>query len=144
MAKSGFDDGIEKGQGLMRPPIFVWEPNDLMAFDSVEAAERFVEPFDADEGEVYDSDGRRLRFEVLGGDVFLVADEERASHQGDLRQALLQAFTAVGEPARADQSLNSLVAAASKRFDATAYAYGSSLREVLARAARALLRWRGS
>jgi hypothetical protein len=28
----------------MDPPIFAWEPNDLVAFESVKAAERFLEP----------------------------------------------------------------------------------------------------
>ncbi len=34
----------------MKAPIFVWQPNDLLAFSSVEAAEGWVEWQDVDEG----------------------------------------------------------------------------------------------
>jgi hypothetical protein len=50
----------------MRTPIFVWEPNDMAAFESVEEAESHTEPYDVDEGVVYDAEGRLLAFELEG------------------------------------------------------------------------------
>lgn len=50
----------------MKPPIFVWEDGDLAVFDSPEEAEAAVESPDV-ENEIYkvfDSEGRRLRFEI--------------------------------------------------------------------------------
>ena len=86
----------------MKPPIFVWEPNDLLAFGSVEATEGWIEWQDHDEGKVFDCEGRLL-------ELFLVEDsptpsvrvrplEEQPAHQDELRTALLEAFAAVGEP----------------------------------------------
>jgi hypothetical protein len=51
----------------MKPPIFVFEPNDLTIFESVENAERYIEPPEVRDGSLffYDSEGR-----VLEGSVY--------------------------------------------------------------------------
>lgn len=83
----------------MEPPIFVWEPNDLNSFASAEAAERYIEPYDVDELEVYDAVGRKLRFETRGDwgfmkepDVVLVEVEKTPTHQERLRRVLVTAL----------------------------------------------------
>jgi hypothetical protein len=44
----------------MQPPLFLWEPRELLAFQSLEAMEGFIEPPDVDEGRAFDSTGMLL------------------------------------------------------------------------------------
>lgn len=44
----------------MRPPIFVYEPDDLSVFDELWKAERYIEPYDIGDLFFYDSDGLLL------------------------------------------------------------------------------------
>jgi hypothetical protein len=96
---------------MMRPPIFIVEVNgDVSAYESVEAAERGVESVDVEDGEyqaAYDADGQLLELHVetptkrqrcvlfpfITGieltPVHLRPLEQVASHQGDLRSALV-------------------------------------------------------
>jgi hypothetical protein len=41
----------------MKPPLFIWESDDLTAFESVAALEAFVEPPDVDAGRAFDATG---------------------------------------------------------------------------------------
>jgi hypothetical protein len=100
----------------MRPPIFVWEPNDLLVFASVEAAERFVEPPDADAGVVYDAEGRLLAFETDSRRTSLLERESAPTHQGELRRAIAEALLAVGTEVDGSAPLEQLVAEALARF----------------------------
>ena len=83
----------------VRPPIFVWVPSDLRVFATADAAQRYVEPYDVDEYEVYDAEARKLHFETVGDwgfmkepDVFLVASEDAPTHQEQLRRVLVAAL----------------------------------------------------
>jgi len=108
----------------MRAPIFVWQPNELLAFSSVEEAEGFVEPYDVNEGTTYDADGRLLVFELEGDGHFwqrrvvLRARESQPTHDKDLRLAILQASEAAGAKAEPSASLEQLVEEAHARFSA--------------------------
>ena len=131
----------------MEPPIFVWEPNDLSVFATVEAAQRYIEPYDTDVYEVYDADGRKLRFETRGTegfmkepDVVLVEAEETPRHQEQLRGVLV---SALGKSISGSEPLEVLVSEAALRFDTTRQANPSSLGQALVRAARALRGRRG-
>jgi hypothetical protein len=120
----------------MKPPIFLWEPNDLLVFNSAEAAEGWIEWQDVDEGTVYDSEGRLLQ-------LFLVEDprneaiessrfswfrirhppsvkirkmEDEPTHQAELREAILQAFAAINEPLSDGLDFDELCARASTAF----------------------------
>lgn len=120
----------------MKPPIFVWEPNDMMAFESVRAVEGWVEWQDVDEGTVFDSEGRLL-------ELYLVQDprneanenrrfawfrikhppavrvrslEDEPGHKEELRSALLEAFSATGDAKAADARLEELSSAAAEKF----------------------------
>jgi hypothetical protein len=108
------------GEGV-RPPIFVWEPNDLSVFATVDAAERYIEPYDVDVYEVYDAEGRKLRFETRVGerlmkeqDVVLVGAEQTPTHQEQLRHALV---TALGTSISGSEPLEVLGREAALRFD---------------------------
>jgi hypothetical protein len=105
----------------VEPPIFAWEPNDLSAFATVDAAQRYVEPYDVDVYEVYDAEGRKLRFETRGEerfmkqqDVVLVEVEETPTHRQRLRHILV---TALGTSISGSEPLDVLVREAALRFD---------------------------
>ncbi|HEX4186899.1 MAG TPA: hypothetical protein VHY83_03275 [Solirubrobacteraceae bacterium] len=108
----------------IRPPIFIWEPNELLAFDSIHSAEGFVEPYDADDGTVYDAEGRLLRFETAEGSrpwsagVVLREQEATPTHQPELRQAIMRAAAAAGAPLDGSAPLAALVEQALSRFRA--------------------------
>lgn len=52
---------IEAACDHLQPPIFVWEPNDLVVFGSVDDACRHVEKYDFDIVSGYDATGRKFR-----------------------------------------------------------------------------------
>lgn len=71
----------------MNPPIFLWQPDDLIVFESALIAERFVEG--DTEGDLFDSEGRRLRFDVVEEVrkhpyvvLALRSGEDEPTHQG--------------------------------------------------------------
>lgn len=102
----------------MKPPLFVWEPNDLMAFESVEGLEAYVEPPDVDTGRAFDATGRLLSVTAEGTRTVVRDAEVVASHQDELRTALVTALTeAEGDSVRS-ASLEELVALAAARFTA--------------------------
>jgi hypothetical protein len=101
---------------LVKPPLFIWEPNDLMAFESAEALEAFVEPPDVDAGRAFDATGRLLSVKAEGTRTIVRDAEAVVSHQDELRSALVTALTAKeGESVR-PASLEELVALAAARF----------------------------
>ena len=108
----------------MRAPIFVWEPNDLIVFDSVERAEAWIEPYDVADRVVYDADGRLLAFALEGPGrvwerrVVLHERESRPTHEGGLRTAIVQASEAAGRKLDPSASLEELVEEALMRFGA--------------------------
>jgi hypothetical protein len=84
--------------------IFLFEGRDLMVQPDAAAAERFIEPYDVQVGEIYDEQGRPLRATIVGaedrvqvGKVRLsVADREPAI--ADLVARVAAFLDAVGEP----------------------------------------------
>jgi hypothetical protein len=101
----------------MNPPLFIWEPNDLMAFDSARALEAFVEPPDVDAGRAFDATGRLLSVTAEGGRTVVRDAEPVASHQEELHTALVTALDGLdgGENVR-EASLEELVAIAAARL----------------------------
>lgn len=121
----------------MKPPIFivVASNGDLLAFDSVAHAERYVKSIDVEKGEyvqAFDSEGRLLALEVerptvrhnfLGLEsieltpVHLVERESDPTHSMDLMSTLLGALARVGQPSeRAKATLGELVEDAFRNF----------------------------
>jgi len=93
-----------------KPPIFIWEPNDLSAFESQEAAEKSLETVDVEDGvytAAYDAQGLLLRFRVIertrrllgtvsGGKFTIEPAEEHPTHMADLEAILRKFIAAVG------------------------------------------------
>jgi hypothetical protein len=100
----------------MEPPLFVWEPNDLIVFDSASALQAYVEVPDADVGVAYDAVGRLLRLRVENDRVVVAAAEAVATHQADLSEALTEALQAVGRAVPSDAELSDLVRLAHATF----------------------------
>jgi hypothetical protein len=96
------------GKGVVmnpRPPIFILEELDVAVFDSMEDAERFLEPWQIKKGggRIFDADGRLIRAEVSGYRVVLTLAEERPSHAHELEDVLRRYLKAIGDIA-ADSS----------------------------------------
>jgi hypothetical protein len=113
---------VADGYGeLVKPPIFLWEPNDLMVFESAQTIERFVEGETG--GEIFDSEGRRLRFEVVGEQrrhpyvtLALREDEDEPTHQAVLREVLGQALKETDPEEVSGLALEALVEKAVAQF----------------------------
>jgi hypothetical protein len=100
----------------MEPPLFVWEPNDLIAFESAAALEAYVEPADVDSGRAFDATGRLLSVTAEGTRTVVRDAEAEALHREELRTALVTALTeSEGEQVRS-ATLEELVALAATRF----------------------------
>ncbi|MEO5820175.1 MAG: hypothetical protein ABIT71_06680 [Vicinamibacteraceae bacterium] len=82
----------------IRLPIVVNDSGDVSAFASIEEAERFLEPEDIGQGEVFDADGRVLISSVtrhlLAKRVRLTPSEEVVPDR--LRRALVSYLEALG------------------------------------------------
>lgn len=83
---------------MVKPPIIVKAEGDVFVFDDVNAVERYVEPYDVEDGvydQVFDADGKALDFVVeqgallrRGPTVRLVEGEISATHGDDLARLL--------------------------------------------------------
>jgi hypothetical protein len=99
--KSAILAGVETPEDRPAGAIFIFEGNDLAVQPEVEAAERFIEPFDAAEVDAYDELGRRLQARVIGEGwpkqvkLFVVHAGAQLSALMDRVSAFLEA---VGEP----------------------------------------------
>ena len=107
------------------PPIFFWEPNDLVAFDSVGIAERYLEPQDVLAGGCglgFDSEGRGIVASVqkggarhsLGFDdrVRVTRDPSRSVGPGEMREIFREYLTACGKQLQGRESLEELMSLA--------------------------------
>lgn len=96
-------------------PILVIEGLDVLAFSSMAAAQRHLEPWWVKEerGLVYDASGRRMKAVCRGKSVVLSVDREGGMREGELSAALRAHFRAIGKPTLADESssLSQMVAA---------------------------------
>lgn len=87
----------------MKPPIFVDDSGDLLVFESVAAAEHYLEPNDIKvDKEIYDSQGRKLKASPTKGttsfigipikreSVTITSTEKEPQHESQLRYLLLK------------------------------------------------------
>jgi hypothetical protein len=120
----------------MDPPIFAWEPNDLVAFESVKAAERFLEPEHGEVGTLWDSKGQRLRFRLhkphwwsstVGADAWPLEPVDEEPQPEALREALVTVLALVGgdEEQLTQLPMSSLVDKAGERFRAPRRSWGT-------------------
>lgn len=80
------------------PPIIVSESGDIEAFESVEAAESYLEPIDVEDKRfiAYDSRGRLLQLIPTSPRIRIMAAEKDAGHYDDLRHLLAVYLESVG------------------------------------------------
>jgi hypothetical protein len=92
------------------PPIFVWEPNDLASFGSVEEAESYLEPVDVrnDLYSAYDVEGRRLTLGITASSkkslfgwrierVTIACEESARPNRDELRAIFVTYLTGLAE-----------------------------------------------
>jgi hypothetical protein len=96
-------------------PILIIEGLDVLAFSSVQAAQRHLEPWWVKEqrGRVYDATGRSMRAVCRGQRVVLSVDCDNAVHEDEVSAALRAHLRAIGKPKLADEnsSLSQMIAA---------------------------------
>ena len=94
------------------PPIFVWDPGDLMVFDSVEGACSHLEAIDVRDGAytAFDRDGKLLSLDVVPerrrifffhvsiDRVVMRRAPDAPQHIERLREILISFLSRVGEP----------------------------------------------
>lgn len=79
----------------MKAPIIVDDEGDVLVFDSVKKAERYLEPIDFRHGgsPIYDSEGRLLKVTIrthrFVERVFLSEDDHTPEHRERLRRVLM-------------------------------------------------------
>ena len=56
----------------MKEPIFVYEPEDLLVFESKKDAELYLEPYDVGTYEIFDAKGKRLNVTLTGDNMTLI------------------------------------------------------------------------
>jgi hypothetical protein len=98
------------------PPIIVDEQGTATVFESIEDAERYLEPIDVKNGEyvAYDSEGRLLRLVPTSPRITIENAELEPHHPSEVRNLLtrLLAYTGVPEEILQKESLKTLVARA--------------------------------
>jgi len=95
-------------------PILVVEGLDVLAFSSVESAQRHLEPWwiKEDRGRIYDASGHRMTAVCHGQRVVLSVGDASVAQEEELSAALRAHFRATAKPAFADEkSLSQLIAA---------------------------------
>jgi hypothetical protein len=101
----------------MKTPIIVDDNGDINAFDTIDSAEKYLEPYDVDREDcaVYDGDGQRLRLRLESRPfhhrVRLTPSGE-PPHAEALRERLTRFLVAIGESREsfASGSLSELIA----------------------------------
>jgi hypothetical protein len=92
------------------PPIFVWEPNDLASFGSVEEAESYLEPIDVRNNlySAYDVVGHRLTLGITASSkksllgspierVTIACEEGARPNRDELRAIFVKYLTTLGQ-----------------------------------------------
>jgi len=88
------------------PPIFIVEGLDVSVHDSVESAQRWLEPWWVEQklGKVYDSVGTLLKLKITGKRVLILPGEQTAGHAKELESILRRFLKEIGEPIDDDLS----------------------------------------
>ena len=96
------------------PPIIVDEQGTATVFESVEDAERYLEPIDVRNGEyvAYDSEGRLLRLLPTSPRITIENADLEPHHSKEVRELLVRLLSYTGVPVEIlrSESLQELVA----------------------------------
>jgi len=111
------------------PPIFVWEPRDLVVFPTIDDACRYVEPEDVGRVVGFDSAGTKFHFgpaaipvtafgKKLGTRRGVSVDwaQVSPSREAELKEVLQIALTEVGRTFNSEASLQDLIGTANEVF----------------------------
>ena len=85
---------------MIKVPIFFDESGDVLVFESIRYAERYIEPIDVANNEYvgYDSEGRLLQLAVTNKGQILIEDaESEPKHADELRRILVRFLTRLSE-----------------------------------------------
>ncbi len=82
----------------MKPPIFVYEPFDLMIFETKELAEKYLEADIVKDYDYYawDSNGTTLDFIFDGNRVEIIQFENSKIERNKLKEIIIQTFINIG------------------------------------------------
>jgi hypothetical protein len=98
---------------LIEPPVIVDEKGPIYIFESVETAERYLEPIDVEENRyvAFDSVGRLLRIIPTTPVVTIEAAEELSNHAARVRELLIKLLQDCGstDPKLSNLTLPELV-----------------------------------
>ena len=102
----------------MKPPVIVDENGSVNVFDSIEAAERYLEPIDVENDEyiAYDSEGRLLKLIPVHPGIRIESAENEPNHKPELHRVLVEFLSHIegdGDELR-DTTLSDLVTRALK------------------------------
>jgi hypothetical protein len=89
----------------MKTPIIVSDEGDVLIFESIQAAESYIEPWHLDRLITFDSDGTMLNFREEGGGVKLYPVKEEQKHEEELK-GLLKRFLKKVMPTETYDNLN--------------------------------------
>jgi hypothetical protein len=110
------DDVCKQSRPGICPPIIVDERGTATVFESVDYAERYLEPIDVKNGEyiAYDSEGRLLRLIPTSPRITIESAEPEPHHSSEVRSLLIRLLVYTGVPPEILQSedLQNLVARA--------------------------------
>jgi len=88
----------------MKTPIIANNRGDVCVFETIENAEKYIEPIDIKNNSwiIYDSEGRLLEALVIRRSIFfrrvvLKACEQEPTHANDLRNLLIRFLSRAGE-----------------------------------------------
>ena len=102
------------GRVVMRYPIFLFDGEDLIVFNTPKAHWDFLESYDLGADRVFDSEGRQLTEADAGNDRVRIQDSGAEPNPERLRGMLLRALRRRGKEFDDEASLGTLVAAAQR------------------------------
>lgn len=85
---------------MVKTPIFLDNFGDVLVFDSIRSAERYIEPIDVANNEYvgYDGEGRLLQLAVIKKrQVSIESAESEPKHSDELRRTLVRFLLRLGE-----------------------------------------------
>ena len=96
---------------MLQPPVIIVEGDDILMFESADAAERYLEPVDVAAGtySAYDAEGRKLEILTDGRIVQVLSSEQEPSHQRTLVETLHRSLSLIGDSVDSEISLPNLV-----------------------------------
>lgn len=78
------------------PPVIVSDSGDVNVFETIDDAEKYLEPYDVGSLTAYDSEGRLLRLIATSPRITIEVEEWSPSHQEDVRRLLLDFLNELG------------------------------------------------